>query len=117
MNYKIYQSNMYIQINVPQQLQQCLRTQQAEDRTRQPLLPGLPLFQQPASNWVPSGRVVKGLPRRARATSGPPNTPTRSQPSMIPVSHPAEKADVEMRDTGVNEGEHEHVSLLEGIIH
>src|SRR5277367_564368 len=102
----------YIQNNVPQQLQQFLSTQQAEDRVQLPLLPGLPLFHQPASNWVPSRRIVKGLPRRARATSGPPDTPTRAGPSTIPVSPLAEKADVEMKDTGVSEGE--HVSLCPG---
>jgi hypothetical protein len=105
----------YIQNNVPQQLQQFLSTQQAEDRVRPPLLPGLPMFHQPPLNWLPSGRIAKGLPRRARATSGPPDTPTRAGPSTIPVSPLVEKADVEMKDTGVSEGE--HVPLCPGIIY
>src|SRR5271155_1399053 len=105
----------YIQINVPQQLHQYLSTQQAEDRTRPPVVPRLPLLHQPPSNWAPSRRVFKGLPRRMRVTSGPPDSPSRAGPSTIPVSPPAEKEDVEMKDGGVSDGK--HLSLFKGTIH
>ena len=50
-----------------------------------------------------------------RATSGPPDSPSRAGPSTIPVSPPAEKEDVEMKDGGVSDGK--HLSLFKGTIH
>jgi hypothetical protein len=84
------------QVNVPEKLQQILTSQQGEDQARR--------LQEP--KWIPAGRIVKGLPVRARARSGPPDSPTRPGPPRIAVSPEGEQADVEMKDGQVGHGKH-----------
>lgn len=84
------------QVNARQKLQEVLKSQQAQQ------VQGVA----PASNSGPLGRIVKGLPRRARATSGPPASPSRPQPPRILVSPEEHQSDVEMKDGAVDQGEH-----------
>ena len=77
----------YFQVNVLQQLQAVLSSQQAEDRARPPQ----------AVKIGPPRRIIKGLPRRVQVTSGPPDSPSRPGPSRIEGSPREQKPDVEMQ--------------------
>jgi hypothetical protein len=92
----------YFQVDVPEKLREVLTSREAEDRARRVEAP----------KWAPAaGRILKGLPRRARATSGPPDSPTRPGPSRITAGTEGETADVEMEDGAAGQGKDFYHSL------